>query len=252
MSHKKPFINWLLEGVLVFISILGAFYVEEYRQNKQDEEVYISTLIKLREEIYSTLAALRGLSDSTYTYANEYQRFFHLEEHKSVFEKLSDDDFSNDLVALESWRQIVREGFKSPTMENIKVLQSFPHLILEDSLQIMIDRFRHNFDSESNEYAIGFNEIYSRSIDDFWKSLEHDIDLECMTCSGNLDFVRENRVYLKNKALEHYRFQFLIIDSEMYKAYDCAIIILEIDKGLKSRGYDISKLNYEIIPESWR
>lgn len=58
---KKPTWRWIGEALLVFSSVLGAFWVEDYRHNKQEEEDYIKTLYLLRKDLYFELETIKDV-----------------------------------------------------------------------------------------------------------------------------------------------------------------------------------------------
>lgn len=59
MSKKrKPFIRWIGEAALIFLSIMAAFYVENYRERKARETTYLKHLEDFRYDLRANVASM--------------------------------------------------------------------------------------------------------------------------------------------------------------------------------------------------
>lgn len=68
-QKSKPIHRWIGEFMLVFLSVLGAFWVEDYRHNKQEEKDFIEELENIRTLVYN------DIKHFTYTYDTSYNGF---------------------------------------------------------------------------------------------------------------------------------------------------------------------------------
>ncbi len=57
-SKNKPVSRWVGETLLIFFSILGAFYVENYRERKSEERLYLKHLRDFQFSLESNLRSL--------------------------------------------------------------------------------------------------------------------------------------------------------------------------------------------------
>lgn len=55
---KKPFLRWVGEALLIFLSILGAFYVDNYREQKAKETTYLKHLADFRFDLEKTTGSM--------------------------------------------------------------------------------------------------------------------------------------------------------------------------------------------------
>lgn len=57
--EKKPLWRWIGEAALIFLSILGAFYVDGYREHKNKESTYLKHLTDFKYDLEKTAGSMR-------------------------------------------------------------------------------------------------------------------------------------------------------------------------------------------------
>lgn len=58
-KDKKPLWRWIGEAILIFLSILGAFYVDGYREHKNKESTYLKHLTDFKYDLEKTTGSMR-------------------------------------------------------------------------------------------------------------------------------------------------------------------------------------------------
>src|SRR5690242_1275873 len=121
---KKDFIiKLLVEAVLIFISVLLAFWADSYRESRNEKENYINTLILFRAELYDNVRRFRDTYDSTLDKFRNSEKIPYLLEQRSGLNTMDsllyDDNKGNDVEAVEmmfwqepwaDWRHQTRLG----------------------------------------------------------------------------------------------------------------------------------------------
>ena len=64
--QRKPLSRWLGEAILIFLSVLAAFYFENYRERKKDEKEYIKTLKAFKTDLETNIGKFNFELASTY------------------------------------------------------------------------------------------------------------------------------------------------------------------------------------------
>ena len=167
MKRNKTLWVWLGESVLVFLSVLGAFWVEDYRHNKQETEDYLSTLINFRNDVNNDVFKF-SKSEKLISLKAEVEEFHEI---------LHDDDVYNDDKILERMIEISFGGghmvdWRSPS-PYLRVLTSFSSHLLQDSLHEVIEQYQYIMDQE---YSVETR--FGDSQKDFYTYLIKNLDLE--------------------------------------------------------------------------
>ena len=64
-NKNKSFYRWIGEAVLVFASVLGALWVEDYRHNKQIYKDYLDALVSFRNSAHSDIYMFKMPNDTS-------------------------------------------------------------------------------------------------------------------------------------------------------------------------------------------
>lgn len=153
---KEAAIRVLVEGILIFVSVLLAFLVENYRQNKLDREAYIKTLTLFRDEVHENIRRFGSTYDSSLSkfrtgkalpFLIKVQR--QLRHSDSLF---YDNERSNDLMALDSLAyasKFIKWRYRTDLIDQ---LNNFPRFAQEDSLVLIAVQFKSIMDEEFDIY----------------------------------------------------------------------------------------------------
>lgn len=239
---KKSVGQWLGEALLVFISILGAFWVENYRERKQEEESYLMTLLAFRSEVYANEGNMRVTFDGPFSYAiNKHENTIIL-QCDSIFglmnKLLNDADRQNDTDAL---RIFISSGasnlndFRNERGLATQLLR-FPNLLLADSLSYPVALYSSLMQNEFSQYNLLYNRVGLEFNSFIFKTLEKkkmdnsSLDQsELLTTKSYLNELKASLLFLREQ------------DKLMATLF--SKIVLRLDKVLNRRGVDASELD---------
>ncbi len=104
--EKKPLWRWIGEAALIFLSILGAFYVDGYREHKNKESTYIKHLTDFKYDLEKTAGSMRFELSAN---SNENQRSGYLPRFLKLADSLDLMVKSGDPAHTRSILSIVEE-----------------------------------------------------------------------------------------------------------------------------------------------
>lgn len=64
--NRKPFGRWIGEAVLIFVSVFGAFYLDNLRQEKGEEKLYLRYLEEFKSDLEDNQGKFSYELDNTY------------------------------------------------------------------------------------------------------------------------------------------------------------------------------------------
>ncbi len=172
MKNKKSIWTWLGEALLIFVSVLGAFWFEDYRHNKQEYNDYINVLINFRNDVNKDVVDFKYLMDTsmlgggTYIYLEDYLNQAH--------DVLSDNSPQNDYQAI----NIINKGnwfyvdWRNQS-EYFDILSNYSKYLMHDTLLATIRAYEHVMNLE-NQKA----EEWKSQVLKYHDYIETNVDLE--------------------------------------------------------------------------
>lgn len=246
MSKKKSVWRWFGEALLVFTSVLGAFWVEDYRHNKQEKEDFINTLVNLRNDVHNNVREMRYTYDTaSYIFPNNRQGP-RMGEHNETFELLtasiSDPPKVNSAETINLFRSVVYSQLvdwrvRSPFAEHIS---SYPKYLNKDSLAYLVSKYRYIMRVQFGSHA-NFNEVAKELLSHFEKNIEFRSGYD----DGNSQFL--SSTYFFNKVIYLRESHYSRITGDSLNAVELSKLCLSLDKVLIQYDVDTSSLDKQFL-----
>ena len=231
-SKRKSVGRWIGEAILVFGSVVGAFYFEDVREDLREKEQYVNLLLNLRNDIHGDVYKFRASSDTVMglscslcddtTELGRINRFFRY--------NAGDRDSINVLIMTNSTKVFVKWRFPSPYIDEII---KHSDLIEEDSLRSSISIYNEIYLSEHLSYAT-LNEQNQKN----GELLQANIDFTDPAAINKL----ADMLVLQNRLLSNYRLVQEAIDFDLINASELSSIVRIMDSKLANHKVDTSKL----------
>ncbi|MFY0687560.1 MAG: hypothetical protein JXQ90_10375 [Cyclobacteriaceae bacterium] len=191
--NRKSIWTWLGEALLIFVSVLGAFWFEDYRHNKQEYQDYLNVLINFRNDVNKDVVDFRYLMDTsllgggTYVYLDDYLN--------RAYDVLTDDTPKNDYQAI----NIINEGnwFYSDwrrQSEYFDLLSNYSQYLMLDTLHSTIRVYEYVMNLEDQAA-----EDWKTQILKYQNYIEAKVDLEKVEATSE---EITSSIFLKNWVIE--------------------------------------------------
>lgn len=232
-KDSKSLLRWIGEAVLVFGSVVGAFYFEDLREDRREKEEYVNILLNLRNDIHDDVYDFRAQVDTsvesvcwlcsdttTLGIIDRYLRY-----------DIGKRDTVNRLMFRMMAMNYDRWRFPSPYYNEISKYSS---LLEKDSLRSTISTYNEVFISEFLVYE-GLNNNTERCLDLGFKLLD-------FTKAGEIDRLSDI-VELRNVLLAKYIQAKAAIRFDLHNAERLTGIVNKMDVQLFKHGIDTSSLD---------
>lgn len=232
-KDSKSLLRWIGEAVLVFGSVVGAFYFEDLREDRREKEEYVNILLNLRNDIHDDVYDFRAQVDTavesncwlcrdttTLGIINRYLRY-------GIGKRDTINLLMYRMMAMyyDQWR------FPSPYYTEINKYSS---LLEKDSLRSTVSTYNEVFISEFISYE-GLNNNTERCLDLGFKSFD-------FTKPGEIDKLIDV-VELRNVLLANYIQTKGAIRLDLSNARRLTTIVNKIDTRLAKHGIDTASLD---------
>lgn len=231
-TKSKSIGKWIGEAVLVFGSVVGAFYFEDVREDLREKEQYVNVLLNLRNDIHDDIYKFRIDTDTALGncwlcqdtadlgYIDRFLRY-----------QKGSKDSTNLLMMRMSAADFPKWRFPSPYYNEII---KYSDLIERDSIRTSISDYNEIYLSEHTLYDL-LNEQSKRNT---WL-LQRTLDFTDPTSISKLVEIME----LRNSLLSNYEISKRAIRSDRRNATDLVSIVQVMDNSLARHGVDTSKLD---------
>jgi len=138
--------RYFIEFVLIFSSVVLAFYFEDYRENRRDEEEYRKALLNFREDLHRDIITFRFTHDTASVARNRsYPKPFLLEMDsiiRTVSSMVWDGDEENNDSALYIFNSNIGPimPWRSPS-KNVIEVNKYPNLVAADSIRHLLANY---------------------------------------------------------------------------------------------------------------
>jgi len=231
-TRSKSIWRWIGEAVLVFGSVVGAFYFEDVREDLREKEQYVNILLNLRNDIHDDIYKFRVDTDTALgncwlcqdtTDLGYIDRFLRYQK--------GNKDSTNLLMSRMIAADFPKWRFPSPYYKEII---KYSDLIERDSVRTSISNYNEIYLSEHALYEL-LNEQTKRNT---WL-LQRTLDFTDPTSISKLVDIME----LRNSLLANYRVSQRAIRTDLKNATDLVSIVKVMDKCLARHGVDTATLN---------
>ena len=239
IKNKKPLARWFGEAMLVFVSVLAAFWVEEYRQFRQQEKTYVNTLLNFRNEVQQQIRDFRYNYDTASIIRNDFhpeapfellvrrlsstQDSLYLKDNEWILAQLT--YIGNDQIV--KWR--------NPSIY-LDQLYKFPNFMNEDQLALSIKHYESIMNFES--FAQDQWNVYTVQLSNY---------LIMNTNLKNPEQTSLNKVYISN-TLDRLKTNVARMSGgDKVNAKFLSNICKHLDATLEARGIDPEDLNTSFI-----
>ena len=231
-SKSKSVGRWIGEAVLVFGSVVGAFYFEDVREDLREKEQYVNLLLNLRNDIHDDVYKFRTSADTAMglsctlcddtTELGQINRFLRY--------NIGDKDSINLLIMTHSAKVFVKWRFPSPYIDEII---KHSDLIEEDSLRSSISMYNELYLSEHLSYAT-LNDQNQKNAE----LLQTKVDYTDPTAMNKLADI----MILRNRLLSSYLLVKEAMHFDLVNASELSSIVRRMDSKLANHKVDTSKL----------
>ncbi len=165
-TNRKPVTRWIGEALLIFLSVLGAFYFDNLREEKNEKQEYIRTLNAFKTDLETNigkfnfeLATTYDTTDSRGFINGNIQKLSHLDS------LLSNPSFQNT----QTIHNLLQEGYITGLTKWIFVSPQYDLLIGEFNPMIKNDklRFRVQMHFRDNEGRISIKDEINDYVKEF-------------------------------------------------------------------------------------
>ncbi|WP_462248892.1 hypothetical protein [Ekhidna sp.] len=224
--------RWIGEAILVFGSVVGAFYFEDVREDLREKEQYVNLLINLRNDIHDDVYKFRASADTALglncslcddtTELGQISRFLRYET--------GNKDSINFLIMSHSAKVFVKWRFPSPYIDEII---KHSDLIEEDSLRSSISLYNEIYLSEHLSYAT-LNEQNQKNADLLQSTVDY-------TNPADINKLVDIMI-LRNRLLSSYLLVQEAMQFDLINASELSSIVRIMDSKLADHKVDTSKL----------
>ena len=218
--------------MLVFGSVVGAFYFEDVREDLREQDQYKNLLLNLRNDIHDDVYEFRVMGDTAVgscwlckdtadlNYIEKYLRF-----------SIGDKEKATNLVLEMGVAQYPKWRFPSPYYQEII---QYSNQIERDSLRTDISFYHEIYLSEHTDYQT-LNEQNNRNMYLLQKKLDYTDKQSIHNVLGIME--------LRNAILANSRITKSAIRSDLRNAADLSSIVKKMDAILHQHGIDTSLLD---------
>lgn len=228
-KQKKPFIRWVGEALLIFLSVLGAFYFDNYREERNRQRDYVQHLIDFRNDLNINQGKFSFELSEDYQpgslgkgYMNQQIRQLSLidsllglnpsESEASLIEMINDEA----IIGLTEWI------FVSPQYE--KLNSQFYSYIRNDSVKNLLEmHYRNNIGRHEMKATINAHIADFEDIEDQLNLSDPNDRKNRPILFGNLSRNKLGRIKSNYEALKQY--------TEFSKQAD-SLLLIQVEKEL--------------------
>jgi len=225
--------RWIGEAILVFGSVVGAFYFEDVREDLREKEQYVKLLLNLRNDIHDDVYKFRASADTAMglscslcddtTELGQINRFLRY--------NTGNKDSINILIKSHSTKIFVKWRFSSPYIDEII---KHSDLIEEDSLRSSISIYNEIYLSEHLSYAT-LNEQNQKNVE----LLQSKLDYTDPTSINKLVDI----ITLRNRLLSSYLLAQEAMHFDLINASELSSLVRIMDSKLAHHEVDTSSLD---------
>lgn len=232
-EKRKPFGRWLGEAVLVFGSVIAAFYFEDFREDLREREQYINILLNLRNDMHDDVYEFRVMADTAMGmqcwmcqdttdlgYIDRYLRY-----------KTGNRDSINLLIM--KMASVINDKWRFPSPYYNEIIK-YSDLIEKDSLRTDISLYNEMYLSEHTQYEV-LNRQNERNIQLLARMLDYTIPEDI----NKLVDIKE----LRNTLMANYRMSQNAIRRDLWVAGELSKIVEKMDQKLANHGIDTTGLD---------
>jgi len=224
--------RWIGEAILVFGSVVGAFYFEDVREDLREKEQYVNLLLNLRNDIHDDVYKFRVSADTAMgltctlcddtTELGQINRFFRY--------NIGNKDSINVFIMTNSSKIFVKWRFPSPYIDEVI---KYSDLIEEDSLRSAISLYNEIYLSEHLSYET-LNQQNQQNGD----LLQSTVDYTDPAAINQLADI----MILRNRLLSNYRVVQEAMHFDLITASELSSIVRIMDSKLANHKVDTSNL----------
>ena len=233
MTKTKSVGRWIGEAVLVFGSVVGAFYFEDVREDLREKEQYVNLLLNLRNDIHDDVYKFRASADTAIglsctlcddtTELGRINRFLRY--------NTGNKDSINVLIMTNCSKVFVKWRFPSPYIDEII---KHSDLIEEDSLRSSISIYNEIYLSEHLSYAT-LNEQNQKNAELLQSKIDYADPAEVSKLADIL--------VLRNRLLSSYLLTQEAMHFDLINASELSSIVRIMDSKLAQHNVDTSALD---------
>ena len=157
--QKKPFIRWVGEALLIFLSVLGAFYFDNLREERNKKKQYVQHLTDFKSDLMSNQGKFNFELADSYDPNTSQGYLKHIINELVAFDSLLNLPPSQteaqliDLINENAIRGLGQWIYPSPQYD--KLSTQFYSFIRNDSLRMNLEmHYRNNISRQSYKDAI--------------------------------------------------------------------------------------------------
>ncbi len=235
--NRKTILRWLGEMFVVFVSVVGAFWFEDYRHNRQEKQDYINTLHQFRNHLSSTVWQFRISYDTT---VRSRPNLIRARQNLMLAESmLSDSDRSNDTL---THRIIIDSLHSTPDFRESSIfydqLKNYGDYIQGDEIFWILNNYQIIMNQEYLPYL-----AYNERLQDIRDYLGDKIDFDDVSTSNpnaiNSFFMKNSihNLLVANRLTINRDFSNAQGISRMVELLDGILIKYEIDSAQLDRRF---------------